>query len=72
MTVKCAHLIELELIDQLEKLPVLFALLNFHVVLLQAMQGELGIVVDADFERLKETRGCVMNNVFKVRKVGFL
>ena len=40
------HLVELEYIEQFEKLPVLLAVLELDVVLLQTVQGQLGLIVD--------------------------
>ena len=46
-------LVELEGIEQLEELPVLLRVLQLHVVLLQTVQGQLGLVVDVDFHGLQ-------------------
>mmetsp|Transcript_16926 Transcript_16926/g.18892 ORF Transcript_16926/g.18892 Transcript_16926/m.18892 type:complete len:230 (-) Transcript_16926:294-983(-) len=45
-------LVELEGIEQVVELPVFLGLLQAHVILLQAVQGELGLIVDEDFERV--------------------
>ena len=47
------YLVELEDVEELEELPVLLSVLQLDVVLLQAVEGQLGLVVDVDFHRLK-------------------
>jgi hypothetical protein len=50
------YLVELENIKQLEKLLVLFVFLQLDIVLLQAVKGQLGLVIDIHFHRLKNAR----------------
>jgi hypothetical protein len=50
------HLVELELIDQVGQLAVLLGLLDRHIVLLQAVQRQLGLVVHQNLVRLTEPR----------------
>lgn len=45
-------LVELEVVEQVVELSVLLLLLELEEVLLQTVQGELGLVVDVDLERL--------------------
>ena len=47
-----AYLVELEGIEELVQLPVLLGFLKLDVVLLETVQGELGLVIDEDFEWL--------------------
>jgi hypothetical protein len=49
----CTHLVELEVVQQIIQLSVLGILLELDVVLLQTVQGELGLVVDKDFQGLR-------------------
>ena len=53
-------LVELEGIQQLEELPVLLRVLQLDVVLLQPVQGQLGLVVDVDLHRLQRKEGPVL------------
>lgn len=46
------NLIEVQHVQQIVQLAVLLLLAQFHVVLLQAVQSELRLVVDVDFNRL--------------------
>ena len=46
------YLIEFKNIEQLEKLAVLLIVLKLHVMLLKAVQGQFGLVVDIHFHRL--------------------
>ena len=48
------YLVELEDVEELEELPVLLSVLQLDVVLLQAVEGQLGLVVDVDFHGLKK------------------
>lgn len=48
-----SYLIELEIVEELVQLSVLADFLQLDVVLLQTMEGELGLVVDEDFKGLK-------------------
>jgi hypothetical protein len=48
------NLIELEGIKKFVKLPVLACFLELDIVLLKTVQSELGLVIDEDFERLKQ------------------
>jgi hypothetical protein len=45
-------LVELEVVQQFIQLAVLLCLAKLDVVLLQTVQGELGLVVDIDLERV--------------------
>lgn len=47
-------LVELEDIEKVKKLPVLLIVLQFHVVLLQPVQRQLGLVIHEDLHRLRE------------------
>lgn len=47
-------LVELERVQQVVELSVLLCLGQVDVVLLQAVQGELGLIVDVDFNGLLE------------------
>jgi hypothetical protein len=51
-----SHLVELENVEQFEELPVLLAVLELDVVLLQAVQGQLRLVVNVHLHRL-DTEG---------------
>ena len=53
-------LVELERIQQLEELAVLLRVLQLDVVLLQPVQGQLGLVVDVDLHRLQRKEGPVL------------
>ena len=55
-----AHLVELEHVQQVEELAVLLAVLQLAVVLLQAVQSQLGLVVHKHLHGLK--RGTLMNS----------
>jgi hypothetical protein len=46
------HLVKLEDVEQFEELPVLLAVLELDVVLLQAVQGQLRLVVNVHLHRL--------------------
>lgn len=46
------HLVEVERVEQVGQLAVLLLLLQHHVVLHEAVQRELGLVVDVDLHRL--------------------
>ena len=46
------HLVELELVEEVVEFSVLLLLLELEEVLLKTVQGQLGLVVDVDFERL--------------------
>lgn len=48
-----AYLVELEVVEQVVELPVLLLLVELEEVLLQTVQGELGLVVDVDLKRLR-------------------
>ena len=48
------HLVEFEVVQQVIQLSVLGVLLELDIVLLQTMQGELGLVVNKDFQRLRK------------------
>jgi len=48
------HLVKLQQIQQIKQFPVLLALLQFHVVLLQSVQGQLRFVVHEHFQGLTE------------------
>jgi hypothetical protein len=47
-----AYLVELQSVKELVQLPVLLDLFELNVVLLKAVEGQLRLVVDKDFERL--------------------
>lgn len=47
-------LVELEDIEKVKELPVLLVVLQFHVVLLQPVQRQLGLVIHEDLHRLRE------------------
>jgi len=49
---RLADLVELEVVEQVVELAVLLLLLELEEVLLQTVQGELGLVVDVDLEGL--------------------
>ena len=49
---KDTDLVELEVVEQVVELAVLFLFLELEVVLLQNVQIELGLVVDVDLEGL--------------------
>jgi len=44
-------LIELQLVEEVIQLPVLLFLVEFDIVLLETVQGELGLVIHIDLER---------------------
>lgn len=46
------NLVELQLVKKVIELPVLLALIELHVVLLQTVQSQLLLVIDVDFERV--------------------
>ena len=46
------HLIELQNIEQLEQLPILFIVLQLDIVLAEAVKGKLGFVIDVNFHGL--------------------
>lgn len=46
------YLVELQNVQQIEKFPVLLVVLQLDVVLLQAVQGQLGLVVHKDLHGL--------------------
>lgn len=50
-------LVELEDIEKIKELPVLLVVLQFHVVLLQPVQRQLGLVIHEDLHRLRGRRG---------------
>jgi hypothetical protein len=47
-----ADLVELEVVQELVELPVLFLLFKLEVVLLKTVEGQLGLVIDVDLEWL--------------------
>ena len=47
------HLVELQNVEQLEEFAVLLVVLQLDVVLLEAVKGQLGLIVDVDLHRLK-------------------
>jgi hypothetical protein len=51
------YLVELENVEEFEELPVLLAVLELDVVLLQAVQGQLRLVVNVHLHRL-DTEGA--------------
>lgn len=51
------YLIELQIVQQIEKFAVLLVLLQFDVVLLKAVQGQFGVVVHIDFHGLESAIG---------------
>lgn len=56
----CAHLVELEVVQEIIKLSVLGTLLKLDVMLLQTVQSELSLVIDVDFKRLKSVKQISM------------
>ena len=48
------YLVELQHVEEIEELPVLLLVKKLDVVLLKAVKGELGFVVDVDLKRLHE------------------
>lgn len=50
---KDTDLVELEVVEEVVELAVLLAFLELEVVLLETMEGELGLVVDVDFQGLR-------------------
>ena len=46
------NLVELQQIQKVEQFPVLLALLQFYVVLLESVEGEFGFVVHENFQSL--------------------
>jgi hypothetical protein len=48
-----AHLVELELVEEVVEFSVLLLLLELEEVLLKSVQGQLGLVVNVDFKRLQ-------------------
>lgn len=46
-------LVELQSIHEVKELPVLLLVLQLHVVLLEAVQSQLCLVVDVDLHRLR-------------------
>lgn len=48
-----ADLIELEVVEKVVELPVLLLLLELEEVLLETVEGQLGLVVDVDLEGLQ-------------------
>jgi hypothetical protein len=53
---KGTNLVELEDIKEFEELPVLLGVLKLHIVLLETVKGELGLIVDVDLHGLKQKR----------------
>ena len=49
-------MVELQVIQQVIELPVLLLLLQLEVVLLETVQGQLGLVIDVDLEGLADQR----------------
>ena len=49
------YLVELEEIQEVEQFPVFLALLEFHVVLLEPVEGKLRLVIDKYFQSLEES-----------------
>ena len=49
------YLVELEEIQEIEQFPVFLALLEFHVVLLEPVEGKLRLVIDKYFQSLEES-----------------
>lgn len=45
-------LVELQVVQQIIELAVLLLLVQFNVVLLQTVEGELGVIVNVDLERV--------------------
>ena len=48
-----SNLIELQHVEQFEQLPILLAVLQFDVVLAQAVKRQLCLIIDVDFHRLR-------------------
>jgi hypothetical protein len=49
---KGTDLVELEVVQELVQLPVLLLLLELEVVLLETVEGQLGLVIDVNLEWL--------------------
>jgi hypothetical protein len=60
-----AHLVELDLVEEVEQLAVLLVLLKLDVLLRQPVQGELGLVVNVNLHRLLR---CVLKKKKKKKK----
>lgn len=50
---KDADLVEFEVVQQVVELPVLLPLLELEVELLKTVEGQLGLVIDVNFEGLQ-------------------
>ena len=48
------YLVELEHVEKIKELPVLLLVKKLDVVLLKAVEGELGLIINVDLERLQE------------------
>jgi hypothetical protein len=49
---ECLYLVEFEGVEQIVQLPILADFLQFDVMLLQAMKGQLCLIIDKNLERL--------------------
>lgn len=66
MNASAAHLVELKVVEQVVELAVLAGLLELDKVLLQAVQGELGLVVDVDLQGL----GAIVRSRVRTKPAG--
>jgi len=48
------NLVEFQHVKQVKQLPVLFSVLQFDIVLLQAMQCQFGVIINEYFQWLQE------------------
>jgi hypothetical protein len=58
---KNPYLVKLQDVQKLEQLSVLLRVLELDVVLLEAVQGQLGLVVDVDLHRLQEKMSGIVS-----------
>ena len=47
------YLVELQVVEEVIELPVLFLLLQLEIILLKTVKGQLGLVVHVDLKRLQ-------------------
>ena len=47
-----SNLVELQNVEQFKQLPVFLGVLELHVMLLEAVQGQLGLVVNVNLHRV--------------------
>ena len=53
-----AHLVELEIVEEIVEFPVLLLFFQLVVELLQSVQSQLGLVVDVDLQGLRWEDQC--------------